>query len=164
MSALVLHVREIGEGETSAPMPETNARKKITDRHHLAARLLAGGSAPSEVAAVTGYSNVTVSILQVDPAFAELVEFYRSKIAEKFDVFGQRLSAIGLATQAEILDRLETEPASFTPKELTQLMTVSADRTGFGPSAKQTVNINVSMADRLRAARARVIEGDVIDG
>ena len=107
--------------------------------------MIAGGSPLGEVCAVTAYTNVTLSILQNDPSFQELVAFYREKVAEKFDVFGRRLAAIGEGVQAEILDRLENDPESFTPKELTNLMTIAADRTGFGPSAKQTVNVNVTL-------------------
>lgn len=163
MEALVLNVRDL-VGPAPDPVSEAGARKRISDRHHLAARLFASGSSPAEVGAITGFAGTTLSILQNDPSFRELVSFYRTKVAEKFDVFGQRLALVGEAAQAEILERLENEPASFSPKELTQLMTVAADRTGHGPKSNQSVNVTVTMSERLRSARAKVIDGEIIDG
>ena len=36
-------------------------------------------------------------------------------------------------------------------------MTLSADRTGFGPSQKTEVNVKVGLADRLAQARERIL-------
>lgn len=132
--------------------------KKVTQRHHSLARLLASGVAPGEAAAITGYDNARVSVLQGDPAFRELVEFYTERANEVFRDTLEQVSGLSQDVIAEIRDRLEDDPASFTNTELRQLLEGTLDRSGHGPRSTQVQEININLASRLDEARRRARE------
>lgn len=118
--------------ELEHPSPkgtEIQPLAKLRHTHHMAARLLAEGRPPGEVALVTGYSNSRISILQQDPAFAELVEYYRTQVTTAYVNVHERLAALGLATVDELQERLEADPESFKNRELMDLATMLLDRT-----------------------------------
>jgi hypothetical protein len=136
--------------------------KELKDSHHSLARVLATGAKPAEASLITGYSGSRISILLADPAFAELLAFYRANADVKLGDFQDRLADIAKMTQAEIRQRLEDNPESFEVDELRKLMMDASDRIGHGPSSKstQTVNLNVGMAERMARglSRAKVID------
>lgn len=132
-----------------------SAVKRITERHHALARNLASGMSEGEAAVFCGYTISRVSILKSDPAFRELLEFYREDAQRPYRDLHVRLS--GLATDAaeELSNRLEEEPEKITVGQLVELTKMGADRTGFGPQATN-LNVHVDLAGRLEAARKRV--------
>jgi hypothetical protein len=138
-----------------------SAIKRITDRHHALARCLAGGMAEGDAAVLQGYTISRVSILKSDPAFKELLQFYREDALRPYRDLHIRLS--GLATDATVLLQekleadleLEVEDRKVPVNQLMELTKMGADRTGFGPQATN-VNVNVDLAGRLEAARKRV--------
>lgn len=139
------------KGSKSSPI------KRLSERHHALARNLAGGMAPSEAAIVCGYSLSRVSILQDDPAFKELLSFYRSDVNAQYRDLHARLSGIALDAAEEIQVRLEEEPEKVSLAALMELTKMGADRTGFGPQSSSTnLNVNVDLAGRMEAARKRV--------
>lgn len=112
-----------------------------------------------------GYVANRVSILQNDPAFKELVEFYRREVNEKYRDLHEQLGEIAGEAAEEIMTRLEDKPEEISLGALMELTKMGADRTGFGPQTSSTnININVGVADRLKLARERVqqrrIEGE----
>lgn len=142
--------------------------KRLSERHHALARCLATGMEPGDAAITCGYIASRVSILQADPAFQELLSFYRQSVEAKYlDMHGV-LAGLSLDAAMELRERLETDIEADEKKisvgQLVELTKLGADRTGFGPQASQ-VNINVDLAGRLQAARERValrrIEGTV---
>lgn len=133
-----------------------SAIKRITERHHALARTIANGSMKiGEAAVLHGYTLSRVSILQNDPAFKELLAFYREDAQRPYRDLHVRLS--GLATDAaeELSNRLEEKPEDISIGQLVELTKMGADRTGFGPQAVN-LNLNVDLAGRLEAARKRV--------
>lgn len=142
------------------------AIKELKDSHHSLARALASGARPAEASLITGYSLSRISILQADPTFRELLHFYRERGTEALGDFQERLADIAKMAQAEIRDRLETSGEEFTNEELRKLMTDASDRIGHGPSSRQlNVNLNVGMAERMRAGlerAAKIVEGELI--
>ena len=142
---------------------------KLRARHHTAARLLALGYRPGKVAALTGYCNSRISVLQTDPAFQDLIEFYKKKEDEEYDhVRGGFAEIVGDAV-AELKARLEAEPDKIPLKDLLKLATEFGDRTGHGPqSTVKQVNIHANMAQMLEEGRKRAkdkaMEGRVIEG
>lgn len=130
--------------------------KKLRERHHALARILAQGTAPGEAAIICGYSASRVSILLSDPAFAELVEFYRDGVRERYLDAHTAMSELHIDAVEELRERLEDTPEDFTIGHLLDVAKFSADRTGFGPSSKTEVNVKVGIADRLREAQKRV--------
>lgn len=136
---------------------ETSALKRLSDRHHALARNLAGGMGAGEAGLMAGYVASRVSILQSDPAFKELVEFYRRDVTAQYRDLHQRLSGLALDAAEELSERLESEPEKVSIGQLMEITKMGADRTGFGPQASTTnINVNVDMATRLQEARKRV--------
>lgn len=147
------------------------ALKRIGERHHALARNLAGGMSSGEAGLVAGYCGSRVSILLDDPAFKELVQFYRRDVNAQYRDMHQRLSGLALDAAEVLADRLEDAPDDISTGQLMDLVKLGADRTGFGPQSSSTnVNVNVGIASRLDAARQRVAERklrlvtDEIDG
>ena len=131
--------------------------ERISQRHKQAARALAAGLTPSEVAALTGYSGSRISILQADDAFVELVQGYQKMVDEEFVDVHELLADLSIDALHELHDRLADDPVQFSNTMLLELVTKTVDRTGHGPSSTSTnINVGVNMADRLQAARERV--------
>jgi hypothetical protein len=100
-----------------------------------------------------------VSILKADPAFQELLAFYRADVSDKYlDMHGV-LAGLSLDAAMELRVRLEDDIQADEKKipvnQLMELTKLGADRTGFGPQSSQ-LNVNVDLAGRLEAARKRV--------
>lgn len=141
------------------------ALKRISDRHHTLARHIAGGMKPGEAAIICRYDVSRVSILLDDPAFQELLSFYRSEVqAQYIDLHAQ---LAGLSADAAMLlqDQLEADmdrpidERKLSPGALMEVTKLGADRTGHGPQSQSTnLNINVDFAAKLEAARRRVAE------
>lgn len=130
--------------------------KRLTDRHHSLARLVAAGMKQNEAALVCGYDPDRVSILKTDPMFKELVEFYRSQEQKQFRDLGARLAGMAADATDAIQERLEDDEQrdKIPLVTLLKIVELGADRTGFGPSATQTnVNVHVDLAGKLEARR-----------
>lgn len=165
-------VRELDSADIALLQEERGSRapalKRLSERHHALARCLASGMAEADAAITCGYVGSRVSILKADPAFQELLAFYRQQVDGKYlDMHGV-LAGLSLDAAMELRERLEIDIESEAKKiSVTQLMELTklgADRTGFGPQSSQ-LNVNVDFADRLKAARERVAarKQDVID-
>lgn len=139
------------------------ALKRISERHRKLARLLGKGASVGEAALAAGYNLATVSILQSDPMFKELVEFHREKTEEQInEAFGDTLSnlaAIGNESLDILQRKQEEDPDSITVGQHIEIVKMALDRTGYGPASSQTnVNIYVGTAERLKAARLKARE------
>lgn len=142
---------QVEKGSKPSPL------KRITERHHALARNLANGMGESDAATFCGYSLSRVSILKSDPAFKELLQFYREDANRPYRDLHTRLSGLALDAAEELSNRLEEEPDKISIGQLTELTKLGADRTGHGPqSSSFNVNANVDLAPRLEAARKRV--------
>lgn len=132
--------------------------QRLRDSHHALARTLALGYGPNEASALTGYSVSRISILQSDPAFMELLSFYKDDASEEFLAIkaqlDQRMMVNALTAEAILTERLEEEPEKFKAKDLNEVAISRADRLGYGPKSTQ-VNVHVDMAETLRLARER---------
>ena len=163
MSAV--QVRELDEVDIALLQEERGIKaaplKRLSERHHALARCLASGMEPGEAAITCGYVSSRVSILQVDPAFQELLEFYRADVNAKYLGMHDVLAGLSRDAAAELHTRLEDEmqmepvDKKMTIGQLGEIVKLGADRTGFGPQSSQ-VNVNVDLAGRLQAARERV--------
>lgn len=130
------------------PKTTTNTISKLRARHHTVARLKAAGLEAAEIAEQTGYSRQRLYMLERDPAFAEIVQFYRGREQERFDVVQERLQHLGLAAADEILERLEEDPSSVSTETLRSIVATMLDRAGHAPVHKQVaVSANLSAED-----------------
>ena len=133
--------------------------KRLSERHHALARCLASGMEDADAAITCGYVASRVSILKADPAFQELLAFYRQDVNSKYlDMHGV-LAGLSLDAAMELRERLEADAQAdektLSVTSLIELTKLGADRTGFGPQSSQ-VNVNIDLAGRLEAARKRV--------
>jgi hypothetical protein len=151
-----------------------SAVKRLTERHHALARNLASGMSPGDAAVLQGYCISRVSILQGDPAFKELLEFYRQDAQRPYRDLHSRLAGVAMDAVEELSMRLEDDmqveevkDKKLSVGQLVELTRLGADRTGHGPQTSSfNINANVDLAGRLEAARKRnalrkltVIEG-----
>lgn len=160
-------VRELDAADVALLGAERGTRapalKRLTDRHHALARCLASGMPEADAAITCGYVLSRVSILKADPAFQELLTFYRESTTDKYlDMHGV-LAGLSLDAAMELRERLEDDIGAEEKKisigHLMELTKLGADRTGFGPQTSSTnLNVNVDMAARLERARLRVSE------
>lgn len=156
-------VQSLGTERGTKPVPV----RELRARHHQLARSIAAGLTAVEIAAITGYSTSRISIMQSDPAFQDLVAHYRGLdeaafIAAQADA---NVMAVTVKTQAleELSNRLEDAPEELTPGQLLEVAKAMMDRTGQGVATATTnLNINIGLADRVKAARERVM-GRLVD-
>jgi len=126
--------RELGTGDLDLILnPQTQhssapAVKRLRASHHSLARMLAEGHKPQMCSAVTGYSPSRISILQGDPAFADLVAYYATQVAEVFIDTQKRLAELGTDAIEELQERLDIAPEDFTKKDLMSLVELTMDR------------------------------------
>lgn len=137
----------------SAPSP----LKALRAGHHALAMALASGKRPGEAALVAGYSASRVSVLQSDPAFAELVEYYRANQELAYVGMHERLARVSHNALAVLEERLEDNPEGLTEDTLIDLAKLGADRTGHGPQSKNLhLHANAGdLAGRLQRGRER---------
>lgn len=157
-------VRELGSEDLALLALEKGVKppalKALRDTHHAVARLIAEGRKGVEIGLITGMSQSRISILKGDPAFQELVSFYKTKVEEIRDIaFADaqaKLAALHSDFVDELSDRLHEKPESFSNEEVLDAVIKTADRTGNGPQSKSTnVNVNIDYAARVSAGRAR---------
>jgi hypothetical protein len=137
------------------------AIKRISEKHHSLARMLASGMSSGDAAIYCGYSSSRVSILLDDPAFQELLTYYRADVNAQYRDLHERLSGLALDAAEELHERLvedmQSDEKTLSVNQLMELTKMGADRTGFGPQSSSTnLNVNVDMSGRLKAARERV--------
>lgn len=149
------------KGSTTPPL------KRLSEKHHALARCLASGMSEADAAIACGYVLSRVSVLKADPAFQELLEFYRDDVDKAYRDLHARLAGLSMDAADELSERLErdmqSEEKEISIGHLLEITKMGADRTGHGPSSNQNVNVNVNLASRLEAARKRVQERKVIE-
>src|SRR5688500_9379828 len=128
-----------------------SAIKRLSERHHALARNLASGMSPGDAATFCGYTASRVSILQDDPAFKELLVFYREDAQRPYRDLHNRLSGLALDAAEELSNRLEEDMQVEDAKDkkvsigqLVELTKMGADRTGHGPQTS-SFNINANV-------------------
>jgi len=141
--------------------------KRLMERHHALARVLASGTSPADAAIMCGYTVSRISILQSDPAFKELVDFYRREVNLQYTGLHERMAGLAQDAVEELRERLEETPEEISTGQLVDIVKLTADRTGHGPQTTANVNVNIGLAERLEAARRRyqtqIIEGEIVN-
>lgn len=153
-----LALLELDRGSKPPPLA------RIRDSHHALARALAAGMKPAEASLVTGFSPSRISILQNDPSFQELLEFYRENLDAVYADLHRRLATLSLDAASELQERLEQHPEDLGTGQLLKLLEMTADRTGAAPPrGTVNVNVNVGLAERMEAAKERLARAKVIE-
>jgi hypothetical protein len=135
------------------------ALKKITDRHHALARLLASGTKEGEAAMILGMDNSRVSILKNSPAFVELLDLYRSEVDREFATTLDHMAGLSRDALLELRERLEDNPDKFSNRELLSVIGDMSDRSdGAGSDAKLPTRIELVAQE----VPASVTDGDKV--
>jgi hypothetical protein len=140
--------------------------KKIGERHHMVAKMLARGAAPGEVARVTGYDPSRISVLKASPAMQELINLYREDLEAEFAPIIESLVGVSKDAINLIRERLEDEGDKIPIRDLISTCEMDADRIGHPRAKDVNTNINVDFGSRLDAARQRAKQaalGETID-
>lgn len=124
----------------SIPGPQQTTLQ-IRTSHHQLARLIATGVPVSEISLVTGYAPSTITKLQHNPAFEELVDYYTRQKEQMFASVWDRMRTLQLNTLEELQARLEDEPEKWTKRELMELFAMlQAKQAQNGPNSSVNVN------------------------
>ena len=102
--------------------------KRITDRHHALARLLAAGMSEGDAAMTLGYDNSRVSILKGSPAFQELLALYREEVNRESTHILDHMAGLSKDALLELRERIEDDPGKFSNRELLSITTDMVDR------------------------------------
>lgn len=137
-------------GDVSSAEDDPNDLKKIREKHHHVARLVAGGMQQRMVASITGYTESYISILLNNPSMQELVELYRIKDGYASDLAVEKLKAVGLKALERLDEKLDADGLSNL--ELLSAAKLGLDRSGHGPQSKQAVISEQHIIDHARLA------------
>ena len=140
-----------------AELAQSRPITRIRAQHHLAARLIAEGRKPVEVAAITGYTPARIQQLRNDPAFQELCSHYKGQVDARYLDVHARLALLGTMATEELQERLEEDPEAFSNEELRKLAETTLDRGGYGPGRSLSVesrSVSVSLVESIKAESA----------
>lgn len=104
--------------------------QKLRAPHHTLARLLAEGKKHPECSIVTGYTVEYIVMLERDPAFQELVAYYKEQVAVVYLNVHERLANLG-AMAMEIIQERMSDPEkvkTMTTGQLREIMNDALDR------------------------------------
>lgn len=104
--------------------------QKLRAPHHTLARLVAEGKKHPECSVITGYTVEYIVMLERDPAFQELVAYYKEQVGQAYINVHERLATLG-ATAMEILQERLTDPEQvkkLTAGALREIMNDALDR------------------------------------
>jgi hypothetical protein len=127
----------------SGPSHSQPTIQHIRAIHHVVALRLAVGERPIEIARALSLTPQTITKLQKDPQFCELVESYQEKVVEKAIDQVELMSAAAAEATTSILERLSSDEQRLS-LPLDQLLKIAlgfADRTGHSP-VRRSENTN----------------------
>lgn len=153
-----------------APTDPKAPLARISAAHHYLAKFVAQGKGNVEISNITGYTPARISTLRKDPSFIDLVAHYEAEIVATSPDITARVTHLALGAAEILQERLDTDPDSFSKKELRELMAASLDRVGHGPTSKQVVQVNDpanvirNLTQALQAEnRGRIISREIIE-
>jgi hypothetical protein len=115
--------------DLGSPAPQL---KKLSDRHHAVARLIASGVSEASAAMTLGYETSRIAALKASPAFQELLALYRRDVDSKFSTVLDHMAGLSRDALLELRERMEEEPLKFSNRELLSIATELTDRTKTG--------------------------------
>jgi hypothetical protein len=167
-------VREITRDDlkfiASAPSSESKgAVQTLRAAHHQVARMLSQGRPLAEVSLTTGYSSNYIRRLQDDPTFQELLAHYGAEQDLVLaDVWGQ-MRDLGLDTLAQLRERLENEPKTFSNTQLLEQIKlllvqpyVATHASAAMQNAQVGAKIEISFVGAKPTPQSDVIDGEIV--
>lgn len=152
--------------EASTPVPYSHvggSLKRLRESHHAVAKAIALGYNDVEAARMSGYSPQRLYSLRQDPAFVELVDYYRGNAGDAFIEF--RTAAEFMARDSmQILHEIltETPPDQLNHNFVLEAWSRAAAMAGHGPiNRTENRNLNLTIAERLDRLATRPTESQL---
>lgn len=140
----------LSSGDVMPDKDDPSDLKRIKEKHHHVARLVADGLSQRLVATITGYTENYLSILLNNPSMVELVELYRIKNGAAVQVATEKLKTVGLKALERLNDRIEAD--ELDNNELISTAKLGLDRSGHGPSSIHKVENETHIFDHAKLA------------
>jgi hypothetical protein len=137
---------QVGEVGQPRAIEDPANLKKIREKHHGVARLMAQGLRQSLVASITGYTENYLSVLLNNPAMQELIEMYRLQYGNTAMVIGEKLRTVGLKALEALDEKLDNDQITDT-HELAAVAKLGLDRAGHGPTSTSKVETETHVYD-----------------
>lgn len=125
--------------------------KKIKEKHHSVARMIAGNLTQRMVAQLVGYTESYLSILLNNPAMQELVNLYRIQNGAGSQLIVERLKTVGLKAMEKLEEKVDA--GTLNANELIQAAKLGLDRGGHGPTSNHHVLREDHIIDHAELAR-----------
>jgi len=109
--------------------------KKIREKHHSLARMIADGMTQRMAGRIAGFSESYVSILLNSPSMQELIELYRIQNGAAHRVIAEKLRSVGMKA-VEALDKALDANELKDPHALAAVAKLGLDRSDHGPSSR----------------------------
>lgn len=113
--------------------------KRIKEKHHSVARMIASGLSQKMVGTLCGYTESYLSILLNNPAMKELVELYRIQQGQASQLVTEKLKTVGLKALEKLEEKLDNPDSNLSNQELLAAAKLGLDRAGHGPSSSHHV-------------------------
>jgi hypothetical protein len=142
--SLIVSITPLTKSDLSVLSTQSSApvTKKLRANHHAIARLLAAGVRPVEISERLGMSPTTISILQKNPAFQDLLLVYQNEAKEATFDLRERLVVLAKVSTERLLEVL-TESEDIDPDFLRKTVTDLLDRTGY-PAVRQVNSLTAT--------------------
>lgn len=133
--------------------------KRLREKHHSTARLIASGMTQRMVAQLVGYTEGYLSVLLGSPAMQELITLYRSNYIASSELMTERLHSLAGKAVDELHARMEETPGEIDVHALIAAAKLGLDRSGHGPTSHQNIREekhifdHAELVSRDRAAR-----------
>lgn len=124
--------------------------KKIREKHHHVARLVADGLTQRLVSQICGYSETYISILLNNPSMQELIELYRIQNGKATQLAVEKMKTVGLKALEKLDEKLDAD--SLSNQELIAAAKLGLDRSGHGPTSTQKIAAETHVFDHAKLA------------
>lgn len=125
--------------------------KKIREKHHSVARMIAGGLSQRMVSQLVKYSESYLSVLLNNPSMQELVELYRMQHGASQQIITEKLKTVGLKAIEKLEEKIDE--GGLNNQELLSAAKLGLDRAGHGPQSKSHVVHEEHIFDHAEIAR-----------
>jgi hypothetical protein len=141
-----LDAADIAELTQSGPSRSYATVQHTRAYHHIAALKLAGGEKAGIVASSLNLKPSTISRLQADPQFKELVEGYRDQFVHQAVSTYELMQMVSMEAVSAIHEKLIGEERDTIPLEaLRRIGETFSDRTGYSPIRRsESLSVNAS--------------------
>ncbi len=146
VEAVPLCAEDVAELEAQGPSRSYATVQHTRAYHHIAALRLAAGEKAGVVAAALHLQAATISRLQQDPQFQELVEHYRGEFVNKAVNTYELMQMVSMEAASAVHERLIGDEREQIPLEaLRRIGETFSDRTGHSPVRRsESLNVNAS--------------------